>query len=128
MKIRVVPIVLALTCALALSACGSETADGAAAPDDLAYTESTETTLIDAEPVVDLSPEDVDLVRFEATWVCELQRRTFPSQEAIDEALDENLAGLGIDRAAYDAFRAEVNQSQDLRDSILFSYQENCRP
>lgn len=132
MKNRLVPIAISLACALALSSCGngSDTTDAAPAPADLAFAEPSGSTLnlIDSDPDVDLSPEDVDLVQFEADWVCELQRRTFVSQEAIDEALEENLVGLGIDRVDYDEFRAEVNESQDLRESILFAYEENCRP
>jgi hypothetical protein len=129
-KNLLVPIATALACVLALSSCGSETTNSASAPEDLAFAEpsGSSTDLIDAAPDVDLSPEVVDLVQFEADWVCELQRRTFVSQEAIDEALDENLVGLGIERADYDDFRAELSESQDLRESILFAYEENCRP
>lgn len=129
-KNRLAIVAAISACILVLSSCGSDETSAPTAPEDLAFAESDGTVLdlIDSEPDVDLSSEEIDLVEFEASWVCELQRRTFTSQEAIDEALDEKLTGLGIDRAAYDGFRAEVNDSQDLRDSILFSYQENCRP
>jgi hypothetical protein len=122
----------AFVCAAALSSCGTETTS-AGPPDDLAFAEQVEagspTTLqlIEGIPDVELTDGEANLVSFEANWVCELQRRTFPSQEAIEDDLNEKLAGLGVDRSEYDAFRAEVNQSQDLRDSILYAYQENCR-
>ena len=121
-------ISVAIVCAVALSSCGTDSP-----PEDLAYAEQVEALtpstlqLIDAEPDVELTDSEADLVAFEANWVCELQRRTFPSPEAIDDALNEKLAGLGVERAEYDTFRAEVNNSQDLRDSILYAYQENCR-
>lgn len=122
------PISVAIVCALALSSCGTDSP-----PEDLAYLEQVEALtpstlqLIDAEPDVELTDSEADLVAFEANWVCELQRRTFPSPEAIDDALNDKLNGLGVERAEYDTFRAEVNNSQDLRDSILYAYQENCR-
>ena len=134
MKNRLAVTVAALACLLIVSSCGSgdpeDAAAAAEAPEDLALAEPAPTTLdlIDEEPDVDLTSDEIDLVEFEANWVCELQRRTFASEEAIEEALEEKLTGLGIDRATYDDFRADVNQSQDLRDSILFSFQENCRP
>lgn len=134
MKNRLAVTAAALACLLIVPSCGSgdpeDATAGAEAPEDLALAEPAPTTLdlIDEAPDVDLTSDEVDLVQFEANWVCELQRRTFASEEAIEEALEEKLTGLGIDRATYDDFRADVNQSQDLRDSILFSFQENCRP
>ena len=124
-KKRSILISTALVCTAVLSGCG---ADGP--PEDLASAEAAAPStlqLIEGIPDVDLTDGEANLVSFEANWVCELQRRTFPSQAAIEDALNEKLAGLGVDRAEYDTFRAEVNNSQDLRDSILYSYQENCR-
>ncbi len=123
----------ALASTLMLGACG--TGSDEAAP-DLAFADSTElttfgttTTLLIAErPDVDLPDDEVTFVKFEATWVCELQRRTFPTPEALQVALDEQLSATGLTRADYDTFRSAVNNSQDLRDSILFEYQETCQP
>ncbi len=95
----------------------------------LAYSElsTTSTTLlIDKEPTAELSDVDTELVVFEAAWVCELQRRTFESPAAMDEALTENLVNNGLDRAGYDTFRGRVNGEKDLRDWILFEYQTSC--
>ncbi len=127
-KKRSILISVALVCTAALSACGTDST-----PEDLAYADQVEAAapttpqLIEGIPDVELTDEEADLVLFEANWVCELQRRTFPSEEAIEDTLNEKLTGLGVDRSEYDTFRAEVNNSQDLRDSILYSYQENCR-
>ena len=121
---------------LLLGACSAGADDGqAGAPaTGLAFSDeqdaaaTTTTTLIAEAPAVTLVEGDLGYVQFEATWVCELQRRTFPTPDAIELALNEKLQELGLEREAYDAFRARVNDDQDLRDSILFAYQETCRP
>jgi hypothetical protein len=101
---------------------------------NLAFADETEamatttTTLIDGAPTAPLPQGSIGYVEFEATWICELQRRTFPTPDAIDAALDEKLVQSGLDRVGYDSFRAEVNGDQDLRDAILYTYQETCRP
>ncbi len=115
-------------------ACGSDPstdAAGDARPSSLAFTDgapTTASTLIAAAPDVALGELDAELVRFESTWVCEVQRRTFPTEDGREAALVEKLAEFGLDEAAYREFRARVNDEQDLRDAILFSYQETCRP
>lgn len=133
MNLRHSFIALGLGCVVALSSCATDTTTSAPPPDDLAYAEALDTittttiTLIDGIPDVELDDDELQLVLFEANWVCELQRRTFQSPDAMQQALNDKLVGLGVERATYDAFRAEVNNSQDLRDSILYAYQENCR-
>ncbi len=128
----VIPLVLAAT--VLTGACGSVGSSGAAdrdGPADLAFADGTPTTastLIAAAPDVALSQRDAEFVRFESTWVCEVQRRTFATEDGRELALIEKLAEFGLDEAEYRAFRARVNDEQDLRDSILFSYQETCRP
>lgn len=130
------PLALAAA-ALAFSGCsGSDdsAASGDDAATDLAFIDEqlvqdeTTSTLIAAAPDVRLSEADSELVRFEAHWVCEVQRRTFQTPEGRDEALLENLGEAGISEADYLAFRERVNLERDLRDSILYSYQETCRP
>ncbi len=113
---------------LTLSACAMFDSDE---PEALAFEEPPVTTqeplLIEGIPDVDLDEEETLLVAFEADWVCELQRRSFPTPDAMQDALNDKLVGLGVTRDEYDAFRAEVNNSQDLRDSILYAYQNKCR-
>jgi hypothetical protein len=89
---------------------------------------TTSTMLIDGAPVVALAEGDLDYVQFEAVWVCELQRRTFATPDAIDAARLEKLADLGLDVDIYNDFWTRVNADQALRDSILFAYQETCQP
>ncbi|MEZ5226856.1 MAG: hypothetical protein R2710_09305 [Acidimicrobiales bacterium] len=96
--------------------------------DDEFAAATTSTTLIAAAPDVLLSEADGAMVRFEATWICELQRRTFQTQDGREEALREKLTDSGLTEDEYHEFRARVNSDQDLRDSILYSYQETCRP
>lgn len=88
---------------------------------------STTTLLISEDPNIDLSEDDSVLVSFEAAWVCELQRRTFSDPGAIDAALEEKLIDSGITPDAYAGFRQRVNENLDLREAILFQYQETCR-
>ena len=95
--------------------------------DESVGTATTSTTLIAAAPDVRLSEADTALVRFEASWICEVQRRTFPTQEGRQEALEQKLTDSGMTLEDYEAFRARVNDDRGLRDSILFTYQETCR-
>lgn len=78
-------------------------------------------------PQSSLVGDDATLTRFEAEWVCELQRRTFTTPDAIEAALEKNLAEVGLTRDQYDDFRERVNIEQDLRDAVLFAYQEICQ-
>ncbi|MGH1504892.1 MAG: hypothetical protein ACRBI6_15150 [Acidimicrobiales bacterium] len=125
-----------MTIGIALStvACGeSATSEGAPSPEQLAYEElvaentTTTTLLIEGEPETPLADEQDLLVHFEADWVCELQRRTFDSPAAMSQTLEEKLAANGLSLADYQTFRGEVSNSQELRDWILFVYQESCR-
>lgn len=113
---------------------GADPAIESAAGETLAFvgegtnTSPTSTTLIAAAPDVRLSAADTAFVRFEAAWICELQRRTFASQDGRELAMVEKLGDFGLDPAGYQEFRSRVNEDQELRDSILFGYQETCRP
>ncbi len=121
--------------AVSAAACGgSDTAaDDEPTPEELAYQEeiaaitTTTTLLIEAEPESPLADDQELLVHFEADWVCELQRRTFDSPAAMSASLEDKLAANGLSLADYQAFRGEVSNSQELRDWILFVYQESCR-
>ena len=123
----------ALAASFLVAACsGGETVDSAPVS-DLAFADgeggrtTTTSLLIDGAPDVSLEQREIELVLFEASWVCELQRRTFTSPDAMQAALEEKLDAAGVDRSVYDQFRTDVSNSQDLRDSILFAYQESCR-
>ncbi len=133
---RRLPLLLAAS-ALLFASCGGSDGladDGTSGVTNLAFvddefaTATSSTTLIAAAPDVLLSDADSEMVRFEATWICELQRRTFQTQSGREEALQEKLVDSGLSVEDYLAFRARVNADQDLRDSILYSYQETCRP
>ncbi len=133
---RRLPLLLGAS-ALLLASCGgsdliadddpSNGANLAFVDDEFADT-PTSTTLIAAAPDVVLSDADSEMVRFESTWICELQRRTFQTQSGREDALQEKLTEFGLTEPDYVAFRARVNNDQDLRDAILYSYQETCRP
>jgi len=118
--------------AVLLSACGGESP-----PRELPFADPDRTPAATTETVpVETVPEDVvdpivteneDLIAFQARWVCELQRRTFPDLTDMDSALDEALAETDLSRAAYDEFVEKMSQSQPLRDAVLKLYGERCR-
>lgn len=85
------------------------------------------TTLIDGPPDVAFSSAEADLIDFHSSWVCEFQRRTFPDLGAGTEALAEALETAEIGPETYESFLSRLSTSQDLRDAVLFSYQETCR-
>ena len=133
---RTASVAIAIGLALGAAACGSSdevAIDDDPTPEELAYAESvaasttTTTLLIDGAPDEPLPAEQELLVHFEANWVCELQRRTFATPAAMAATLDEQLAANGLTLAEYEGFRAEVSNSQELRDWILYVYQEGCR-
>lgn len=68
------------------------------------------------------------LIAFQATWLCELQRRTFPDLQAADAALDERLVASGLARSEYDEFLQSIAGSQELRDEVLSAFSERCSP
>lgn len=68
-----------------------------------------------------------DVVAFQATWLCELQRTTFPDLNAIDEALDDALLANGLSRVDYDEFLADLADSQSMRDEVLSIFEQRCR-
>jgi len=123
---------LLLLFVLGLSACGGDTP-----PPELPFADSPTTTVAIAEaivseeePVDERDPiviENEDLISFQARWVCELQRRTFPDLSDMDVALDEALTETGLVRAAYDEFVIEMSESQAIRDEVLKVYGERCR-
>lgn len=114
--------VAALVATASLTGCTSPDPD-----EDLVFDEGDppeELALIENEP--ELSDSDVELAVFEATWICELQRRSFPSLELRDEAFADALAQAGLDAADYDGFKLRLAEEQELRDGVLFHYQADC--
>ncbi len=124
-------VAIGILVALPFAACSSDPATTTPAAEDsppstdLALTDDSDLLLIDEPPATTLAV-DGPLIRFEAMWVCELQRRTFTTPDAVDQALEEALDEAGLKQADYETFRARVNVEQELRDSILFAYQETC--
>lgn len=112
--------VLALGAAMLLAVgCSSEPElvfDENDPPEELAFIEN--------EP--EIADADRDLALFEADWVCELERRSFASLPERDEALDDALVATGLGRESYDGFRARLGEEQELRDAVLFHYQQSC--
>ncbi len=82
-------------------------------------------TLI-SDPQSDLDPPTVDLVTVHASWLCELQRRTFVEPGDIEVALQDHLERSGISADDYQIFVSDLASRQDFRNAVLFDYQTNC--
>ena len=106
--------------------CAASLTTVATTPATLAY-EITETTLIDGPPDVTFAAPEADLIDFHSSWLCEFQRRTFADPAGGTEALIEALIGAQISSETYESFLNRLAASQDLRDAVLFDYQETCR-
>ncbi len=102
-----------------LSGCGSSS-------DDLAFAETVAPTTLIERPSVTFKRAETDLISFHASWLCEFQRRTFSSPTGGVEALSVQLERSGVAPTDYEAFLLRLGSSQDLRDAVLFSFQENC--
>lgn len=102
-----------------LSACGSSSSD-------LAFSDTLVPTTLIERPSITFDSAETDLISFQASWLCEFQRRTFSSPTGGVEALAVQLERSGVARKDYEAFLLRLSNSQDLRDAVLFSYQENC--
>lgn len=68
-----------------------------------------------------------DVVAAEAAWLCDVPRFVYDDAAAIDAELARRLATAGIDRGTYDAFKAEVERSPELRTRIADAYTASCR-
>ena len=73
----------------------------------------------------ELTGEDL-LVAIEGRWMCDVQRFAFSDLKAMNEALDERLSPHGLRRSDYDAFKAELEGSIDLREQVLLEYDAYC--
>jgi hypothetical protein len=109
-----------------LPSCSTPDSSQAQTPTSLAFS-LPETTLIAEPEPIELSDAETTLVNFHAGWVCEFQRRTFNDPSDGPRALEEALESAEITEIAYRTFLEELDNSQDLRDLVLFIYQESCR-
>ncbi len=139
---------LALIFMVLLAACGGPaTADDApvgAPSDTVSFQSSATTTTIAMTPTVHAGAEstapeppvatidleatgpDAELIHFESQWLCEAQRQTFDSPEAVDVALDSSLGETGISRSVYDTFKSGLSENPAARKQILDLFVGNC--
>ena len=118
-------VLLASLTAIA-TGCGGPQSEDSEALSGLPYVEETSSVELASAAPSDLTPEELSLVEFEADWVCELQRTTFESNDAISDALDQRLADFGIDEETYGVFREQANQDEGIRAAILSTYRSDC--
>lgn len=121
--VRISPLrwlVCALCCTtLGLSSCSNN------APESIAYAD--EAPVIAEPDDGTFLPEEHELITFHASWLCEMQRRTFASLDDSDVARDQALAATDIDPGRYANFLVDDLPRQVVRDAVLWSYQQQCR-
>ena len=83
-----------------------------------------ELAFFDAEPIVE--GRDRDLVQFDASWLCEIDRRTFSTLNERDGALAVALADAEIEPEEYLDFKARLSGDRELRNAVLYHYQDRC--
>lgn len=132
MNSRIRGLILGATAAaLAVSACSTSEDTASEAPSTLPFVGEKpvrpSTALVETMPAIQLTPEQERLTDFEAQWICDLQATAFDSAGAIEETRNEKLAEASISEDAYLAFHESLDNNRDLRDVILFKYQESCQ-
>lgn len=65
-------------------------------------------------------------VQFEAQWQCDVQRRTFDDIADVEVARSDALASWGLSEQEYTAFRAELDQSPELRSAVKTAFDGHC--
>ncbi len=95
------------------------------APESIAFADDA--PLVTEPTVGSFSPAEQELITFHASWLCEMQRRTFASLGDSDIARSEALAITDIDHDRYDTFLVDDLPRQVVRDAVLWSYQQQCR-
>lgn len=107
-----------LAIGLAVSGCSSS------APDSIAYADDAPVVV---EPAPDaFLPAEQQLITFHATWLCEMQRRTFRSLDGTEVARTVALNNAGIDSDVYDTFLVDELPRQVVRNAVLWTYQQQC--
>ena len=114
--------------AIAGASCSSSPSESLAFDDPApASTTPVSTTVVEAPSATVDVEESSEVIAFQADWLCELQRRTFPDLDAADVALTESLARAGVSRSTYDEFLVTLPESQELRDEVLGLFAQRCR-
>lgn len=88
------------------------------APDGLAFESEEEAARILETYAVELD--------FHASWLCELQRRTFLEFEDIEKARSEALVGAGLSDDRYGEVLHALADSQAARDYVRTAHNERC--
>lgn len=90
----------------------------------VAPTEADDVTI--PAPTTDLAVEDVPWVAFEANWLCDLQRSTYPDPADVEAALQDRIADQGIDPEEYEAFQQRLDDDTDLALHVQAAVLERC--
>lgn len=79
----------------------------------------------DAQPPA-LEGVDHALVRFEAQWLCDVQRHTYPTLDQMDAARAELMTSFRVTAAAHDDFKGRLGADAGLRAQVRAAYDSAC--
>lgn len=109
-------VLLVIAILLVSTSCGSDTT--VSEPEALALAaEDALATLDDAELL---------LVEFEATWMCDAQRRSSVEPGVVDDARRQALEDSDLSADDYAAFRAALDERVELRQAVLARFVTIC--
>lgn len=80
----------------------------------------------DAVELPALEGPDQVLVGFEAQWLCDVQRHTFPDLAQMDATRSELMTSFGVTAAAYDDFKVRLGADAGLRNQVRAAYDSAC--
>jgi hypothetical protein len=66
------------------------------------------------------------LASIEGRWMCDVQRYTFDEVGDIQAELDVRLAGNGVTAEQYRAFKDDLIDSSELRETVAFEFTGYC--
>ena len=121
MRILSLRRVVCTVCCVAIFATGCSSS----APEAIAYAEDAPSVSEPASGSFSLAEQE--LISFHATWLCEMQRRTFTSLDDSGVARSAALATENIDPDRYGNFLMDDLPRQIVRDAVLWTYQQQCR-
>lgn len=88
---------------------------------------STAETAETAEPFLPDELTSNPLVAFEASWLCQVQRHSFPDLDEMQELRLRLLEEAGLSQEAYDEFRTALDAESTLRAEVLEVFEGSCQ-
>lgn len=74
-----------------------------------------------------LDAAELEMVDFEAGWMCDAQRLASPDLGVVDSVRAEALANSDMTAETYEAFKRSLDERVDLREAVLARFIEICQ-